>query len=65
MLWRRLGGLAAVATAAILLVLPLGVATPPAPSAPARDGCITCHTDRAMLEPLVKPFPETPAEGEG
>jgi hypothetical protein len=65
MLRRRLVGLAAVATAAILLILPFGVATPPAPSAPARNGCVTCHTDRAMLEPLVKPFPEMPAEGEG
>jgi hypothetical protein len=65
MVWRRLGGLAAIATAAILLILPFGVAAPPAPSAPARDGCVTCHTDRAMLEPLVRPFPDVPAEGEG
>jgi hypothetical protein len=57
--------LAASITAVILLVLPLGLITPPAPSAPARSGCITCHTDRAMLEPLVKPFPELPPEGEG
>jgi hypothetical protein len=61
----RIGLLAALATAVILLVLPLGLATPPAPSAPAREGCVACHTDRAMLEPLVRPFPDAPAEGEG
>jgi hypothetical protein len=61
----RAGMLVSAATAVILLVLPLGIATPPAPSAPARSGCVVCHTDRAMLEPLVRPFPEAPAEGEG
>jgi hypothetical protein len=61
----RIGLLTAMATAVLLLVLPLGLATPPAPSGPARDGCVACHTDRAMLGPLVKPFPELPAEGEG
>jgi hypothetical protein len=65
MVWHRTGTLAAAATLAILLVVPLGVATPPAPSAPVRSGCVACHTDRVMLEPLVQPFPETPAEGEG
>jgi hypothetical protein len=61
----RIGLLAGLGGAVILCVLPLGIATPPAPSAPARDGCVACHTDRAMLEPLVRPFPEMPAEGEG
>ncbi|MDR7418602.1 MAG: hypothetical protein QN178_06800 [Armatimonadota bacterium] len=61
----RVGGLVPAATAVILLVLPLGIGAPPAPSAPARSGCVACHTDRAMLEPLVRPFPEAPAGGEG
>ena len=61
----RAGVLVSAATAVILLVLPLGIATPPAPSAPARSGCVACHANRAMLEPLVRPFPEAPAEGEG
>jgi hypothetical protein len=43
----------------------LGPVTPSAPSAPVRTGCVTCHTDAAMLKPLVKPLPELPAEGEG
>jgi hypothetical protein len=65
MLWRRTGALAAAATTVVLLVVPLGIVTPPAPSAPARSGCVACHTDRSMLEPLVRPFPAVPAEGEG
>lgn len=60
----RLG--ASIAAAVVVLVgLAVGVAAPPAPSAPARSGCVTCHTDRAMLEPLVRPLPPAPAEGEG
>jgi hypothetical protein len=62
---RRVGTLAGLLAAVLLLVLPLGLATPPAPSGPARSGCIACHTERAMLEPLVQPFPALPAEGEG
>lgn len=62
---RRAGFLAALGLVVILVVLPLGLATPPAPSAPVRTGCVTCHTDAAMLKPLVQPFPELPAEGEG
>lgn len=62
---RRTGLLAVLGVAVILVVLPLGLATPSAPTAPARSGCVTCHTDAAMLKPLVQPFPELPAEGEG
>jgi hypothetical protein len=53
------------AAVVILLGLAAGVAVPPAPSAPARNGCVACHTDRAALEPLVRPLPPAPAEGEG
>jgi hypothetical protein len=62
---RRMSVLAALALVVIMIVLPLGLVTPPAPSAPVRTGCVTCHTDAAMLKPLVRPFPELPAEGEG
>jgi mono/diheme cytochrome c family protein len=55
----------AAVAAVVLLGLAVGIATPPAPSAPARSGCVACHTDRAMLEPLVRPLPAAPAEGEG
>jgi mono/diheme cytochrome c family protein len=62
---RRIGWLAGLAAAIIAVVLPLGLAAPPAPSAPAQNGCVVCHTSKAFLEPLVPPLPAPPAEGEG
>lgn len=61
----RSNALAALASAILLISLPLGLATPPAPSGPAQSGCVACHTSRALLEPLVPPVPPLPAEGEG
>lgn len=62
---RRAGVLTALFGAVVVLAFSLGLAAPPAPCAPARSGCIACHTERSMLEPLVQPFPQLPAEGEG
>lgn len=64
MIGRRVWAAAAVMLV-VVAVLAAGVAAPSAPSGPARTGCVACHTERAMLEPLVKPFPDLPAEGEG
>ncbi|MDR7518731.1 MAG: hypothetical protein QN131_15025 [Armatimonadota bacterium] len=61
----RISWLSPLAALVVTVVLPLGAATPPAPSGPARNGCVACHTDRAVLEPLVPPLPPPPAEGEG
>jgi hypothetical protein len=61
----RIGWIAGWIAAMAGLMLPLGLGTPPAPSAPARSGCVACHTDRAMLEPLVPLLPPPPSEGEG
>ncbi|MDI6773397.1 MAG: hypothetical protein QME77_12555 [bacterium] len=61
----RNNALAALVAAILLIALPLGFATPPAPSGPAQSGCVACHTSRALLEPLVPPLPPPPAEGEG
>ncbi|MDR7423322.1 MAG: hypothetical protein QN159_12765 [Armatimonadota bacterium] len=63
--WTRGATLAGLMALVVFLVLPLGLATPPAPCAPVRSGCIACHTERSMLEPLVRPLPALPAEGEG
>ncbi len=62
---RRIGWLAGLAAAIVTIVLPLGLGTPPAPSAPAQNGCVACHTSKTFLEPLVPPLPQPPAEGEG
>lgn len=62
---RCAGVLTGLFGAVVVLAFSLGLAAPPAPCGPARSGCIACHTDRALLEPLVQPFPELPAEGEG
>lgn len=62
---RRAGLLTALFGAVVFLAFSLGLAAPPAPCGPARSGCIACHTERSMLEPLVQPFPVLPAEGEG
>lgn len=62
---RRIGWLAGLAAAVVAVVLPLCLATPPAPSAPAQNGCVACHTSQALLEPQVPPLPPPPAEGEG
>lgn len=42
-------------------------ARPPAASAPAppTTSCVACHTSAAALQPLVRPLPPAPAEGEG
>jgi len=61
-------GVCAVVTMAALIGLGLpAIPVPPAASAPApaQDSCVGCHTSRSALEPLVKPFPVIPAEGEG
>jgi|GEM_PF-4709531 len=62
--------LAVCAVAGIVALVgfrPPVVSVPPAASAPAppRSSCLGCHMSRAALEPLVKPFPVLPAEGEG
>lgn len=57
--WIAVSALAAAA--AVLLLWPPAISAP----APAQDNCVACHTSRAALEPLVKPFPVIPAEGEG
>lgn len=62
---RRAGSFVFLAALVAMLVLPLGIGAPPAPSGPAQSGCVACHTSRAMLEPLVPPLPPPPAEGEG
>ena len=54
----------AIGLAAILL-LPIQPPVTTSAPAPAQSSCISCHTNRATLEPLVKPFPVIPAEGEG
>lgn len=61
----RNNALAALVAVILLIALPLGLATPPAPSGPAQSGCVACHTSKALLEPLVRPLPPAPAEGEG
>ena len=61
----RNNGIAVLGAVILLIALPLGFATPPAPSGPAQSGCVACHTNRALLEPLVPPLPPPPAEGEG
>lgn len=61
----RINGIAALVAVVLLIALPLGLATPPAPSGPAQSGCVACHTSRALLEPLVPALPPPPAEGEG
>lgn len=48
-----------------LLVLPIQPQVTQSAPAPAQSSCISCHTSRTALEPLVKPFPVIPAEGEG
>ncbi len=49
--------------------LPVPVSGFPVPvfsaPAPQHSSCVACHTSHAALEPLVKPFPALPAEGEG
>jgi len=53
---------------ALAVLLPaLLFVRPPAASAPAppQSSCVACHTSRAALEPLVRPLPPAPAEGEG
>ncbi len=62
---RRVGSLVFLTALVAMLILPLGVGAPPAPSGPAQSGCVACHTSRTMLEPLVPPLPPPPAEGEG
>jgi mono/diheme cytochrome c family protein len=62
---RRIGTVVGLLAAVVALALPLGLGTPPAPSAPAQDGCVACHTSKALLEPLVPPLPPPPADGEG
>jgi len=56
-----------LAVCAVVGIVALVAVRPPAASAPAppRSSCINCHTSRAALGPLVKPFPLIPAEGEG
>jgi len=58
--------LALLAASGILVLLLFGppLSSARAPAAP-ESSCVTCHTSRAMLEPLVKPLPPAPAEGEG
>ncbi|MDQ7820377.1 MAG: hypothetical protein QN173_04180 [Armatimonadota bacterium] len=55
------GGLAAAG-----LALGMTGLRPASPAASA-DGssCVSCHTSRQALEPLVRPLPPPPAEGEG
>lgn len=58
----RLGGiLVLVGFGALLVARPSAISSP----IPAQGSCVACHTSKAALEPLVKPFPPQPAEGEG
>ncbi|MDQ7850885.1 MAG: hypothetical protein QN152_01275 [Armatimonadota bacterium] len=66
----------ALPAAVVMVTLPLigaaltswHVPAPPvaaAQAAAAQTSCVRCHTSRAALEPLVRPLPPPPAEGEG
>ncbi len=56
--------LALILTAFLLALVFIRPSATSAP-APAQSSCVACHTSRAALEPLVKPLPPAPAEGEG
>jgi mono/diheme cytochrome c family protein len=61
--WRWLGLIPLAGIVALLLLGP-GLSAARSPAA-APSSCVTCHTDRATLAPLVRPLPPPPAEGEG
>ncbi len=57
-------GIIPVAGMLALLLLGPGLSAARAPVLPS-SSCVSCHTSRALLEPLVRPLPPLPAEGEG
>lgn len=59
--WRLAGVLVLVGMATLLVARPPAISSP----TPVQDSCVACHTSKAALEPLVRPFPPQPAEGEG
>lgn len=58
---RLLAVLIVIAGTALIVVRPPAASAP----APAQSSCVACHTSASALQPLVRPFPALPAEGEG